>query len=122
MKLNSVFLIGHLGEDPKSGDLGFKTVCNFSLATNDKWTDKEGNKQEKTEWHRIVAWGATADFAIKFLKKGSQVFVEGSLQTRKWKDQQGSDRYTTEVKTRNIEFVGDNTDNAGDIQNSFEGL
>lgn len=97
--VNKVILIGHLGQAPEirympSGG----TVANLTLATSESWRDKQsGEMREKTEWHRVVIFGKLAEVASEYLKKGSQIFVEGSLQTRKWQDQSGQDRYTTEV-------------------------
>jgi single-strand DNA-binding protein len=96
--LNEVNLIGRLGGDPEcrktqSGD----TVVNMTVATSEKWKDKSGNSQEKTDWHRCVLWGGVATVAERYLKKGSRIFLRGKLQTRKWTDQSGQDKYTTEV-------------------------
>ncbi|EPQ7202406.1 single-stranded DNA-binding protein [Providencia stuartii] len=97
--VNKVILIGHLGQDPEirympSGG----AVANLTLATSESWRDKQtGEMREKTEWHRVVIFGKLAEVAGEYLKKGSQIYVEGSLQTRKWTDQSGQDRYTTEV-------------------------
>lgn len=97
--VNKVILIGNLGQDPEirympSGG----AVANLTLATSESWRDKQtGEMKEKTEWHRVVIFGKLAEVAGEYLKKGSQVFIEGSLQTRKWQDQSGQDRYTTEV-------------------------
>ncbi|NIH21811.1 single-stranded DNA-binding protein [Providencia heimbachae] len=97
--VNKVILIGHLGQDvemrymPNGG-----AVANLTLATSETWRDKQsGEMREKTEWHRVVIFGKLAEIAGEYLKKGSQVYIEGSLQTRKWQDQSGQDRYTTEV-------------------------
>ena len=100
-------LIGRLGNDPEvrytpSG----ANVANFNLATNEVWNDKEGQKKEKTEWHRIVVWGRQAELAGQYLKKGRQVYIEGSLQTRQWEDKDGNKRYTTEVRATNMQFLG----------------
>lgn len=97
--VNKVILIGYLGQDP---DIRYmpngNAVTNFNIATSDIWKDKNtGDAKEKTEWHKIVLFGKLAEISAKYLKKGSQVYIEGSLQTRKWKDQNGIDRYTTEV-------------------------
>ena len=108
MSVNKVILLGRLGQDPElkytpSG----AAVCNFSLATSETWTDKNsGQKNEKTEWHRIVVWGKLAELCNQYLAKGRQAFVEGSLQTRSWDDQNGQKRYMTEVVARNIQFLG----------------
>lgn len=96
--LNKVQLIGHLGKDPETrfssnGD----PICNFSVATSESWKDKSGERQEKTEWHRIVAFGKLAEICGEYLKKGAQVYVEGKLQTRKWTDKNEIERYSTEI-------------------------
>lgn len=106
MSLNKVMLIGHLGSDPELRyTQGGAAVANFNLATNERWTDKNGQSQEKTEWHRIVVWGKQAENCEKYLKKGRQVFIEGRLQTRDWEDKDGHKRYTTEVKADNVQFL-----------------
>ena len=97
--MNKVILVGNLGRDPeiRHTNSGQK-IANISVATSDVWRDKSGERQEKTEWHRVVVFNSNlADFAERFLKKGSKVYVEGSLQTRKFTDQNGQDKYTTEV-------------------------
>ena len=97
--MNKVILVGNLGRDPeiRHTNSGQK-IANISVATSDVWRDKSGERQEKTEWHRVVVFNSNlADFAERFLKKGSKVYVEGSLQTRKFTDQSGQDRYTTEI-------------------------
>ena len=104
--LNKVTLIGRLGQDPEirytqSGS----AVANTTIATNDYWTDKQGEKQERTEWHGLVLWGRLADLAQSYLKKGSQVYVEGRLQTRDWEDQQGQKHYKTEVVVTTMQFL-----------------
>jgi len=96
--LNKVMLIGNLGADPEmrntqSGD----PIAHLRLATSEKWKDKQGQKQEKTEWHRVVIFGKVAEIAEKYLRKGSKVYIEGKIQTRKWTDKAGADKYTTEV-------------------------
>lgn len=97
--LNSVELIGNLGRDPEVRQIQNGTnVANLSIATTEKWTDKNtGEKKEQTEWHKVTLWAGLADIAGRYLRKGSKVFVRGKLQTRKWQDQTGADRYTTEV-------------------------
>jgi single-strand DNA-binding protein len=107
MSINKVMLIGRLGQDPElkytpSGS----AVCNFSLATSESWTDKSGQKQEKTEWHRVVVWGKLAELCNQYLAKGRQAFIEGSLQTRQWDDKSGQKRYTTEINAKNVQFLG----------------
>lgn len=97
--VNKVILIGNLGKDPEVRTMqDGKKVANISLATSESWTDKStGERKEKTEWHRVVIFGQLADIAERYLKKGSKVYVCGQLQTRKWTDQQGNDKYSTEV-------------------------
>ena len=104
--LNKVTLIGRLGQDPEirytqSGN----AVASVNIATNDYWTDKQGEKQERTEWHSLVFWGKLADRAQSYLKKGSQVYVEGRLQTSNWEDQQGQKHYKTEVVVTTMQFL-----------------
>ena len=105
--VNKVILIGNLGRDPElrytqSGS----AVANFTLATNEKWRDKDGNNQERTEWHRVVVWGRTAENCAQYLHKGSSVYVEGRLQTREWEDKDGNKRNTTEINALNVQFLG----------------
>lgn len=116
--VNKVILIGHLGQDPEirympSGG----AVANLTLATSESWRDKQsGEMREKTEWHRVVIFGNLAEVAGEYLKKGSQIYVEGSLQTRKWTDQSGQDRYTTEVVVNiggAMQMLGGNNAQAG---------
>jgi single-strand DNA-binding protein len=104
--LNKVILIGHLGQDPdvRSTSTG-STMATLSLATTERYKDREGNKQEKTEWHRLVIWGKTADFIANNCKKGSQIYAEGSLQTREWQDNDGNKRYTTEIVVRSVQLL-----------------
>uniref|UniRef100_UPI003217611A single-stranded DNA-binding protein n=1 Tax=uncultured Draconibacterium sp. TaxID=1573823 RepID=UPI003217611A len=95
---NSVRLLGHLGEDPKVRRLdGGKTVANFSIATNEIYRDSRGEKQSETTWHRLVAWGKQAEIAEKYLKKGSEITIEGKLTNRSWEDKNGEKQYTTEI-------------------------
>ncbi len=108
MSMNKVIILGRLGKDPElrytpSG----AAVCNFSVATSEAWTDKNGQKQEKTEWHRIVVWGKMGELCNQYLFKGRQVFLEGKLQTRSWDDQNGQKRYSTEINATNVQFLGD---------------
>ena len=106
--VNLVILLGNLGEDPEvKYSTGGRAVCNISLATNKSWTDKEsGEKIEKTEWHRVVFFGRLAEIVGEYLKKGSSVYVEGEIQTRKWQDDSGHDRYTTEIVAKNMQMLG----------------
>jgi single-strand DNA-binding protein len=107
MSVNKVILVGRLGQNPEvrytpSG----AAVANFSLATNESWTDKSGQKQERTEWHRIVVWGKLAELCSQYLSKGRQAYVEGRLQTRQWQDKDGQTKYTTEVQAQTVQFLG----------------
>lgn len=96
--VNKVILVGNLGKDPEVRYTpNGKAVANLTLATSESWKDQSGQMQEKTEWHRVSMFGKLAEIAGEYLRKGSQVYIEGKLQTRKWQDQQGQDRYTTEV-------------------------
>ncbi len=104
--INKVILIGNLGRDPELRyTQGGSAVTNFTLATNEKWKDKEGNAQERTEWHRIVVWGRSAENCAQYLQKGSSVFVEGRLQTREWEDKEGNKRNTTEINALSVQFL-----------------
>lgn len=108
--VNRVTLIGNLGKDPEmrfmpNGD----AVCNFSIATTENWKDKNGQKQEKTEWHNIVIYRKLAEIAGEYLKKGQPVYIEGRLQTRKWQDKDNNDRYTTEVIADQMQMLGNKT-------------
>src|SRR5574341_2214723 len=104
--LNKVMLIGHLGGDPElKYTPGGAAVATFSVATNETYKDKEGNQQEKTDWHRIVVWNKLAEIAAEYLKKGRLVYLEGRLQTRSWNDKDGNKRYTTEVVAQNLQML-----------------
>ncbi len=105
--VNKVILIGNLGRDPEtkympSGD----AMVNLSLATTENWKDKSGEKQERTEWHRVVIFGKLAEVAGEYLKKGSTVYFEGSLRTRKWTNKEGQDQYTTEIVADKMQMLG----------------
>ena len=106
--INKAILIGHLGQDPEVKYMpSGKAVCNISVATTESWNDRNsGEKIEKTEWHRVVLFHRLAEIAGEYLRKGSQVYVEGRLQTRKWQDQSGSDRYSTEIVANNMQMLG----------------
>ncbi len=105
--LNKVLLIGNLGADPESRSMpSGGSVVNLRLATSSQWTDRDGNRQERTEWHRVVLFGRQAEIAAQYLRKGRQIFVEGRLQTRQWQDQQGQTRYTTEVVAQGFQMLG----------------
>ncbi len=108
MSVNKVILIGNLGRDPEVRYAGSGTaVCNFTMATTRTYKDKQGERKDETEWHRVVAFGRTAEVCGEYLKKGSQVYIEGRLQTRKWQDKEtGADRYTTEILAENMKMLG----------------
>lgn len=112
--VNKVILIGHLGQDPELRYTGAGTpVCSLRLATNEGYKDSDGNFVERTEWHSVVAWARLAEICSEYLKKGSQVYFEGSLQTRTWEDREGNTRYTTEVKAREMVMLGGRGGNDG---------
>ena len=118
--INKVIIVGNLGQDPEvkympSGG----AVCNITVATSESWNDKNtGEKQERTEWHRIVFYRKLAEIAGEYLRKGSQVYVEGRLQTRKWQDQGGADRYTTEIVANEMQMMGGRGSAASGASNS----
>ena len=115
--INKVILVGNLGRDPevRFAQSGNKIV-NFSMATSDSWKDREtGERREKTEWHRVVLWRRLAEIAGEYLKKGSKIYIEGQLQTRKW-EQDGQTRYTTEIVARDMQFL----DSRGSSDSSYE--
>ena len=111
MGVNKVLLLGRLGRDP---DLRFSQnqtpICNFSLATSERRKDASGQWSDHTEWHNIIAFGKTAENCSNYLKKGREVFIEGKIQTRKWQDKEGKDRYTTEILANSVQFVGSKAD------------
>jgi single-strand DNA-binding protein len=105
--VNKVILVGNLGKDPEvRHSQGGQAVANFTIACNENWTDKSGQKQERTEWARIVAWGKLGELCGEYLVKGRQVYIEGRLQTREWADKEGRKQYTTEVNATNVVFLG----------------
>ena len=121
MSLNKVMLIGNVGKDPEvryldqnpQNPANAAKVATFPLATSERYTDRAGNRQENTEWHNIVAWRGNADVIERFVKKGTQLYIEGRLRTRNWTDQSGNKRYTTEVIVDNFQLLGKRTDNPG---------
>ena len=107
MSVNKVILIGRLGKDPETRYMtSGEAVTNATLATSENWKDKSGEKQEKTEWHNLVFYRRLAEIAGEYLKKGSQIYVEGKLQTRKWQTKEGQDRYTTEIVVNEMTMLG----------------
>lgn len=104
--VNKVILIGNLGQDPEIRYMqNGKAVANLSIATSESWNDQQGQKQERTEWHRLTAYDKLAEIIGEYVKKGSKIYVEGKLQTRKWQDQQGQDKYTTEVIINQMQML-----------------
>ena len=126
--INKVIIVGNLGADPDSRAMpSGNAVTNNSVATSESWNDRDtGEKQEKTEWHRVVFFNRLAEIAAQYLKKGSQVYVEGKLQTRKWEDKEGNERWTTEVVANQMQMLGDrmsndmSNDNASSSQSSSD--
>ena len=118
--LNKVMLIGRLGQDPEVKDAGNTPVANFSIATNENWTDKNGEKQERTEWHNIVAWDKLADLAGNYLHKGSNIYCEGKLQTRSWESQEGEKKYRTEVVINQLQFLDKREERSEPEERQFE--
>jgi single-strand DNA-binding protein len=107
MSVNKVILVGRLGKDPETRYMtSGEAVTNVTLATSENWKDKSGEKQERTEWHNLVFYRRLAEIAGEYLKKGSQIYVEGKIQTRKWQDKEGKDRYTTEIVVTEMQMLG----------------
>ncbi|MGK0673849.1 MAG: single-stranded DNA-binding protein [Halothiobacillaceae bacterium] len=105
--VNKVILVGNLGADPETRYMpSGGAVTNLRIATSENWTDKTGEKQERTEWHRVVLFGKLAEIAAEYLRKGQQVYIEGSLRTRKWQDREGRDQYTTEIVANEMQMLG----------------
>ena len=128
--INKIIIIGHLGADPESHQFSNGgNVTNISVATSEQWTDKQtGEKREATEWHRIALFNRLGEIAAQYLKKGSKVYIEGSLRTRKWQEQNGQDRYTTEVRADKMQMLGASSsiylegDHEDDSDDPFEDL
>lgn len=113
--VNKVILIGNLGKDPEfKYTPGGQPVATFSLATTERFSDKNGQRQEKTEWHNIVAWGKLAELVNQYLKKGRSAYIEGKLTTRSWDDKDGNKRYKTEIVANTIQFLGSASGNGGE--------
>ena len=113
--VNKVILIGNLGADPETRAMpSGTTVANLRIATSESWRDKQtGEQQERTEWHRVALFGRLAEIAGEYLRKGSQVYIEGSLRTRKWQDKQGNERYSTEIVGNDLQMLGSRAAGAG---------
>lgn len=117
MSVNKVIILGRLGRDPEMRYTANGTgVCTLSLATSETWNDKSGQKNERTEWHRVVVWGKLAELCNQYLTKGRQAYVEGKLQTRAWDDKDGNKRYTTEINATTVQFIG----GAANPNNSYD--
>lgn len=117
MSVNKVILIGRLGKDPETRYMtNGEAVTNATLATSENWKDKSGEKQEKTEWHNLVFYRRLAEIAGEYLKKGSQIYVEGKLQTRKWQTKEGQDRYTTEIIVNEMTMLGGKSSGGGSFE------
>ena len=105
--VNKAILIGNLGRDPELRyTQNGQAVANFTLATSENWNTREGQREERTEWHRIVAWGKTAELCAQYLSKGRTVYIEGRIQTREWEDKEGQKRRTTEIVANTVQFLG----------------
>jgi len=118
--INKVILVGNMGNDPEVRYTpAGAAVTTISVATTENWKDKEGNKQEKTEWHRVVFFSRLAEIAGEYLRKGSQVYIEGKLRTNKWQDKDGNDRYTTEILANEMQMLGGRGGDSG--QGGFSG-
>lgn len=121
--MNKVFIFGHVGSQPEVKHTpNGNTVANFSIATTKRWTSKSGERQEKTEWHRIVAWNRQAELVGEYVGKGKQLLVEGTLQTRKYTDRDNNERYTTEILAERIEFGGGTSTTGGGDEGYHEEL
>ena len=113
--VNKAILVGNLGRDPELRTTpNGQSVVNFTLATSETWTDKSGERVERTEWHRIVVWGKQAEMCNQYLSKGRTVYIEGRIQTREWEDKDGNKRYTTEINANTVNFIGPRTSGGGD--------
>lgn len=113
--LNKAMIIGRLGQDPDVRYTQSNTaVANLSIATSERYKDNQGEWKERTEWHRVVAWGRLAEICQEYLKKGSQVYIEGPIQTRKWEDKEGQTRYTTEIKALTMTMLDSKGDRSGE--------
>ncbi len=113
MGVNKVILVGNLGANPEVRfTQGGTSVANLRIATTERWTDKNGQKQEATEWHRVVLFGRQAEVAQQYLTKGRQVYIEGRIRTRQWQDQQGQKRYSTEIVGTNMQLLGGRSEGA----------
>jgi single-strand DNA-binding protein len=119
--MNKVLLMGNLGKDPELRYTpGGQPVANFPLATTERWSDKNGQRQERTEWHTIVVWGKQAEMVNQYLKKGRSAFIEGRIQTRSWDDKDGNKKYKTEIVANQVQFIGSAGGQANASSNSTD--
>lgn len=128
--VNKAIIIGNVGSAPEvKSTQGGQSVANFTVATNENWTDKQGQKQQRTEWHRIVVWGKLAEICAQYVKKGMKVYVEGKIQTREWQDKNGEKRYTTEIQGFSVQFLSSSktedgqpapAQNSNEVPNDFD--
>ena len=117
MSVNKVILVGRLGKDPETRYMtNGEAMTNVTLATSENWKDKSGEKQEKTEWHNLTFYRRLAEVAGEYLKKGSMIYVEGKIQTRKWQDKEGKDRYTTDIIVNEMQMLGSKTSGSGSFE------
>ncbi len=120
--LNKAILIGNLGADPETRYMQDGTcVCNIRIATTERFKDKSGERQERTEWHRVVLWGKLGEIANQYLHKGSQVYIEGKIETRKWTNKEGVDVYSTEIRANEMKMLGGKGDNASRPSGNTQG-
>lgn len=119
--VNKVIIIGNVGQDPESRVMGSSQVVNIRVATSENWKDKNGMRQERTEWHKVALFNKLGDIAMNYVKKGSKVFIEGSLRTNKWQDKTGVERYTTEIIASNLQLLDSRNqgDNQGVLPSDF---
>ncbi len=121
--VNKVIIVGNLGKDPEVRFTpGGRALARFPVATSEKWTDQDGNRQERTEWHNVVVWGKQAETCGQYLAKGRQVYVEGSLRSRQYDDKDGNRRYITEVVARDVRFLGGGSGGGGRSSDSSTGV
>jgi len=116
--VNKAIIIGRLGQDPElKYTPNGNAVCNFSIATSEKFKTKSGSEKEETQWHRIVAWGKTAEIAAEYLAKGREVYIDGKIKTRSYEDKNGVKKYSTEIEAQTVQFLGGKNDNnkSGDV-------
>lgn len=114
--VNKVIILGNIGSDLNFKDIQSGSVVNFSVATSENWLDKQGNRQEKTEWHKIVAFGKLAEILNQYASKGDKIYIEGKLQTRAWQDSQGVKKYTTEILANEAQIVSNKQEGSADSQ------